>query len=155
MRMFPKFSRVIILVIIATFVHSCKRGGSLEERHGKYAHIEDLTELPGTAFHATFTANTIKINRDTILKNLRGISAERSLLLFDNSFEPARKLVPGSLLLIPNTAVLKVGKVMSVQSYTAVQTTAAALTDLIQEGAVSWNYPVKFQSVLAINRVED
>ena len=150
-----KFSGVVMLVIAAVFLHGCRRGGSLEERGGKSARVEDLTELPGTAFHATFTSNTVKIDRDTIVKNLRGISAERSLLVFDNSFEPARKLVPGNLLLIPNTAVMKVVKVKTVQSYIAVQTTTAALTDLIQDGEVRWNYPVKFQSLLAKNQGED
>ncbi len=136
-------ARTIALFAVFMLFGGCARVGPPSHR------VVDLAQYPGNTFRAKFTDNTVRMDRDSVVKNLRGINSERSVLLFDNSFKEAKKLTSGSVLLIPGVAALKIVKVVPVNSQVAVQTGKAALTDLIKDGVIRWDYPVNFRSIVA------
>jgi hypothetical protein len=142
----------ISLIIIAALIYLYVRRHESSKEGAHRSPVVDLSQYPGNTGHVTFTPETVKIDLDTVVKDLRGINSERSVLLFDNSSEEAKRLAPGNILLIPGVAALKVAKVVPVESRIAVQTSDVALTDLIKDGDLHWDLPVNFRSLVAARR---
>ncbi len=95
---------LVAIAVVATAV-----GLSFRFRwHGKKADlapappaVEDWTDPPGSSFHASFTENTVVVDKRVILKSVRAASRENGILLFDASSSEIRNLAPGKVLLFP------------------------------------------------------
>ena len=107
----------------------------------------DLTTLPGTTFDVKYTDNTVILDREAALKNLRSISTDRTIFVFNASWDGVRKLLPGKIMLIPRLTVRKVGAISTQGPNYIVGTEDPSITELIKDGTIKWSYPINFRLV--------
>ncbi len=107
----------------------------------------DLTTLPGTVFHVTYTDKVVKMEQAAFRKTIRSISDDNTIFVFDASSDEANRLSEGSILFVPGVAFRKVVVKTKQDNYVVLGTVVAPLTEAIQDGQIKWNVPVKFDEV--------
>jgi len=107
----------------------------------------DLTTLPGTVFHVTYTDKVVKMEQAAFRKTIRSISGDNTIFVFDASSDEANRLSEGSILFVPGVAFRKVAVKTKQDNYIVLGTEVAPLTEAIQDGQIKWNVPVKFDEV--------
>ena len=110
--------------------------------------VADLGTLPGNSCAITYSDQTVVLDRPTVKKTLRSVSANGNVLVFDPS-PKIEKLRPGSVLLLDGLAILKVLATMPVGSNIAVLTIPGNVTDAVREAKIHWDYAVHFSQSAA------
>jgi hypothetical protein len=98
----------------------------------------------GTVTGLTYAPAVTTMERKDGLGALKGISTNGDLFLFAASNGTIAALKPGSVLLIKGVMAKKVLAVEPADGDIAVLTEPAAVTDVIQDGHLTYEYPVRF-----------
>ena len=93
-------------------------------------------ELPSDKIKLTDKAVVVRGNAG---KTLKSIAADGSTFTLDGSADGIDKLQPGKVLLLTGITVVKVTDVQRTGNDVVVKTEAAAITDLMSDGEISWD----------------
>jgi len=99
--------------------------------------------------HVTYRPNVHVMEEDEGRHAIIGVSTYENALLFDSSNSTARALHAGDVLMIKNLIVRKVLAAEQTPDGVIVLTEQAALTDLVQDGDIHIQMPVRFGAVQA------
>jgi len=113
---------------------------------------QDLTGRPGNVYKVTYSPNTVVIDRATALKSLQSISADESVLVFDDAEPALRAVAPGKVILLERIGLRRVRDVRHDGGHMAVLVEPATLTDAIVDGTIKWNIPVHFAEMTTTAR---
>jgi hypothetical protein len=127
---------------------ACGKSGSPS---GGSAKSSDGARATGSVTGLTYAPNVVTLERREGLAALKEISTNGDLLLFSGTNSTIAALEPGSVLLIKGLLAKKVLAVQEDGGDIAVLTEPAALTDVVQDGHLSYNYPVRFSSAGVVN----
>jgi hypothetical protein len=100
---------------------------------------------PGAVFQATYTPNTVRIDLPTVKKNLRSVSPDGRVFVFDGSDPRLQELAKGKVLFLEHLGARRVLDVQKQGSQIALLTEAASLTDFIQDGRIQFTAPINFR----------
>ena len=109
--------------------------------------FRDISKLPGTVFHVTYTPATVRIDLPTAQKSLTSVSDDGRVLVFDSDDARLHRLKQGSVLFLEHLGVRRVDAVNIQGSQVAVLTETASLPDLVQDGTVQFKVPVDFSQL--------
>jgi hypothetical protein len=143
LRAFGAAATCAMLVMLA-----CGKSGSSS---GAAAKSSDGARAKGSVTGLTYAPSVVTLERRDGLAALKEISTNGALLLFSSSNRTIAALKPGSVLLVKG---LLAKKVLAVESYNgdiAVLTEPAGLTDVVQDGHLTYDYPVRFSSGGIVN----
>ena len=96
------------------------------------------------------TPQTVIVPAATVAATLRSVSADGSTYVFSSREGPLAKLKAGSVMFLGGLAVRLVTKVALSSSGFVVTTAPASVTDLVDNGTISWDSPVNFADASAV-----
>ena len=115
------------------------------------AKSSDGARATGSVTGLTLAPSVVAVERRDGLAALKGISTNGDLLLFAGGSSAIAGLKPGSVLLIKGVLAKKVLAVEEDDGDIAVLTEPAGITDVIQDGHITYNYPVRFSHAGIVN----
>jgi hypothetical protein len=127
---------------------ACGKSGSSS---GGAAKSSDGARAKGSVTGLTYAPGVVALERRDGLAALQQISTSGDLLLFSGSNRTIASLKPGSVLLIKGLLAKKVLAVEEDDGDIAVLTEPAALTDVVQDGHLTYDYPLRFASSGVVN----
>lgn len=133
----------VTLVMLA-----CGRSGS---SGGGAAKSSDGARATGSITGLKYAPGVVTLERRDGLAALKEISTSGDLLLFSGSNSTIAALKPGSVLLIKGLLAKKVLAVEEDEGDIAVLTEPAGVTDVVQDGHLTYEYPVRFASGGVVN----
>jgi hypothetical protein len=135
--------------VCATLVmFACGKSGSSS---GSTAKSSDGARAKGSITGLTYAPSVVTVERRDGLAALKEISTNGDLLLFSGKNSTIAALEPGSVLLIKGLLAKKVLAVEEDDGDIAVLTEPAGLTDVVQDGHLTYDYPVRFSSAGIVN----
>ena len=134
----------VTLVMLA-----CGKSGTTGS--GTSAKSSDGARAKGSVTGLTYAPGVVTLERRDGLAALKEISTSGDLLLFAGGNRTIASLKPGSVLLIKGLLAKKVLAVEADEGDIAVLTEPAALTDVVQDGHLTYDYPVRFASNGVVN----
>jgi len=127
--------------------------GPPQAQGGAWANYEatvNYAEQRGTVnVQATYKPNAVVFDQKATEAALQGVSADGIDYVFDAGSPEAARLKPGSVLFLYGIAVRKVLAVRRQGSAITAITDDADLTDLIQNGHITWKVPIEFDMLAA------
>jgi hypothetical protein len=139
------------VAISATLVmFACGKSGS-SSGSGSSAKSSDGAKATGSVTGLTYAPAVTAMERKEGLGALTGMSTNGDLFLFAGSNATIAALKPGSVLLIKGVMAKKVLAAEVYDGDIAVLTEPAAITDVIQDGHVKYDYPVRFVAGSVLN----
>ena len=140
-----------ILTISATLaIFACGKSGS-DGGAKRAATSSDGARATGSVTGLTYAPAVATLERKEGLGALKGISTNGDLLLFAANNSTIATLKPGSVLLIKGVMAKKVLAVEEDDGDIAVLTEPAAVIDVIQDGHLKYDYPVRFTAGGIVN----
>jgi hypothetical protein len=136
------------LVMLACSKNGSPGGGSSASGKPKSS---DGARATGSVTGLTYAPSVVTLERHDGLAALKEISTSGDLLLFSGSNSTIASLKPGSVLLIKGLLAKKVLAVEEDDGDVAVLTEPAGITDVIQDGHLKYDYPVRFASNGVVN----
>src|SRR6476661_3780457 len=133
----------VTLVMLA-----CGKSGS---SGGGAAKSSDGARATGSITGLKYAPGVVTLERRDGLAALKEISTSGDLLLFSGSNSTIAALKPGSVLLIKGLLAKKVLAVEEDEGDIAVLTEPAGITDVVQDGHLTYEYPVRFASGGVVN----
>jgi hypothetical protein len=127
---------------------ACGKSGSSS---GGAAKSSDGARAKGSVTGLTYAPSVVTLERRDGLAALKEISTNGDLLLFSGKNSTIAALKPGSVLLIKGLLAKKVLAVEEDEGDIAVLTEPAGLTDVVQDGHLTYDYPVRFSSGGIVN----
>lgn len=97
-----------------------------------------------------YTPQTVVVPAATVAADLRSVSPDGSTYTFASSTGALAKLKKGSVMLLQGTAVRLVTSVAAGPTGFVVGTAPASITDLLTNGAISWDTPIDFANAFAV-----
>ena len=97
-----------------------------------------------TTFDVQWKPQTVVLDKDLVSRTYRGADRSDGTLTFDSSATPIASLAPGSVVVIPGVALLRVSGVSSAGGLLHVAGKPAALDEAISEQATS---PPRYRSI--------
>jgi len=144
-----------VIAASATMVmFACGKGESSGSGDGKSASTpksSDGAKATGSVTGLTYAPGVVQMERREALASLKQISHTGALLLFAGNNSTIASLKPGSVLLITGLMAKKVLASQEDDGDIGVLTEPAALTDVVQDGHIKYDYPVRFASGAVIN----
>ena len=135
--------------VCATLVmFACGKSGSSSSGAAKSS---DGARAKGSVTGLTYAPGVITLERRDGLGALKEISTNGDLLLFSGKNSTIAALKPGSVLLIKGLLAKKVLAVEENEGDIAVLTEPASVTDVVQDGHLTYDYPVRFSSAGVVN----
>src|SRR5256885_16804953 len=125
--------------------------GKADTSNGSSAKSPDGARAKGSVTGLTYAPGVVTVERHDGLAALKEISTNGDLLLFSGSNRTIAALKPGSVLLIKGLLAKKVLAVEESEGDIAVLTEPAGITDVIQDGHLTYNYPVRFSTGGVVN----
>ena len=110
----------------------------------KSSAAQDSIQQPSGFAHVTYRPNVRIMEEEEGRKAIIGVSTYQNALLFDPSNATARALHAGDVLMIKNLIVRKVLAAEETPDGVIVLTEKGALTDLIQDGQIHVEMPVRY-----------
>jgi hypothetical protein len=104
----------------------------------------------GSAAGVSYSAATVLIPKSLVSADLKAVSPNGATYTFTSDTGALRRLKKGSVMLLQGVAVRNVTGVSKNGSGLVVSSTAAAITDLINNGTLSWSKAVDFANAYAI-----
>lgn len=145
----PRLKAVTISMLSVTLVIlACSRSGPSGSGAAKSA---DGARATGSATGVTYAPGVVTLERREGLAALKQISASGDLLLFSGSNSTIASLKPGAVLLIKGLLAKKVLAIEEDEGDIAVLTEPAGIGDVVQEGHIKYDYPVRFASSGVVN----
>jgi hypothetical protein len=111
----------------------------------------DGAKAKGSVTGLAYAPNVVQMEGREGLAALKQISKTGELLLFAGNNSTIASLKPGSVLLIKGLMAKKVLAVQEDDGDIGVLTEPAALTDVVQDGHITYDYPVRFAKGAVIN----
>lgn len=104
---------------------------------------------PGTVFHVEYSPSTSIVDLATVGRTLRGVSADHSIFLFEDSPELRSKLIPGKFVLFEGLDLRKVDAlaVDPKSKNLIVGTEMAPLQEALKTAQVHFKVPVNFNDL--------
>ena len=133
----------ITLVMLACGKSGSSGGGAAKSAGGARA--------TGSVTGLAYAPGVVTLERRAGLAALKEISTSGDLLLFSGSNSTIASLKPGSVLLIKGLLAKKVLAVQEDEGDIAVLTEPAGITDVVQDGHLRYDYPVRFASSGVVN----
>jgi hypothetical protein len=127
---------------------ACGKSGSSSSGAAKSS---DGAQATGSVTGLTYAPGVVTVERRDGLGALKEISTNGDLLLFSGKNSTIAALKPGSVLLIKGLLAKKVLAVEEDEGDIAVLTEPAGLTDVVQDGHLTYDYPVRFSSGGIVN----
>lgn len=103
-----------------------------------------MLQQAASTYEVTYTPETVLFGAASVASSLRKISDDGVTFTFDGASEDAKKLKPGSVLLLTGVALRSVISVSQEADSIVATTGEAALTDAIAEGHFESKMPVDF-----------
>lgn len=103
-----------------------------------------LHMMPGAVFHVEYSPDTSIVNMAVVGRTLRGVSADHSIFLFENSPDLRAKLVPGKFVLFEGLDLRKVDALALYKGQLVVGTEKAALSQALKSATIRFKTPVHF-----------
>ncbi|MDQ2765861.1 MAG: hypothetical protein M3Y30_01780, partial [Gemmatimonadota bacterium] len=145
----------VMLVMFACSKGDSARGGAGDSGSGAKssgaATSSDGARAKGSVTGLTYAPNVVQMEGREGLAALKQISKTGELLLFAGNNSTIASLKPGSVLLIKGLMAKKVLAVQEEDGDIGVLTEPAALTDVVQDGHITYDYPVRFAHGAVIN----
>ena len=140
-----------VVALSATLVmFACGKSGS-SSGSASSAKSSDGAKATGSVTGLTYAPAVTTMERKEGLGALTGMSTNGDLFLFAGSNATIAALKPGSVLLIKGVMAKKVLAVEVDDGDIAVLTEPAAITDVIQDGHLKYDYPVRFAAGGGLN----
>ena len=145
-----------VIAACATMVmFACGKGESSgsggSSKSSGTAKSSDGAKATGSVTGLTYAPAVVQMERRDALASLKQISRTGALLLFAGNNSTIASLKPGSVLLIKGLMAKKVLAVQEDDGDIGVLTEPAALTDVVQDGHIKYDYPVRFAPGAVIN----
>jgi hypothetical protein len=138
-----------VIAMSATLViFACGKSGP---SGGSNAKSSDGATAKGSVTGLAYAPTVAAMERKEGLAALKGISTNGDLFLFAGSNSTIAALKPGSVLLIKGVMAKKVLAVEADDGDIGVLTEPASLTDVVQEGHLTYEYPVRFVPGAVVN----
>jgi hypothetical protein len=138
----------VATVSSALVMLACGKSGSPS---GGAAKSADGARATGSVTGLTYAPGVVTLERRDGLAALKQISTSGDLLLFSGGNGTIAALKPGSVLLIKGLLAKKVLAVEEDGGDIAVLTEPAGITDVVQDGHLTYEYPVRFASGGVVN----
>lgn len=103
-----------------------------------------LHMMPGAVFHVEYSPDTSIVDMATVGRTLRGVSADHSIFLFDNSPELRARLIPGRFVLFEGLDLRKVDALALYKGQLVVGTERAPLNQALKSAHIRFRTPVNF-----------
>ena len=100
-----------------------------------------------TTFDVQWKPQTVVLDKDLVSRTYRGADRSDGTLTFDSSATPIASLAPGSVVVIPGVALLRVSGVSSAGGLLHVAGKPAALDEAIANGHIAATLPIDFSRV--------
>lgn len=146
--------RAIVVLAMSTMLVTLacgKSGSSSGSSGGSNVKSSDGARATGSVTGLKYAPNvTVMEQRDGIAA-LKSISSDGSLLLFRGNSTVIAALKPGSVIMIKGVLARKVLAVEEDDGDIGVLTEPAGITDVIEEGRLQFNYPVRFAPGVVVN----
>ncbi len=130
---------------------STSSGGGAGAKSSSNVKATDGSKATGSVTGLTYAPTVVAMERRDGVAALKEISSNGDLLLFAGGNSSIASLKPGSVLLIKGFMAKKVLAVEESEGDIAVLTEPAAITDVVQDGHITYNYPVRFSSAGVAN----
>ena len=144
-----RFRAISVATVSVTLVMlACSKSGS---SGGGKAKSSDGARATGSVTGLTYAPGVVTLERHDGLAALKEISKSGDLLLFSASNSTIASLKPGAVLLIKGLLAKKVLAVEEDEGDIAVLTEPAGVTDVVQDGHLKYDYPVRFASGGVVN----
>jgi hypothetical protein len=144
-----------MVAVCATMVmFACAKGdssGGGSARSSGTPKSSDGAKATGSVTGLTYAPGVVAMERREGLGALKQISTNGDLLLFAGNNSTIASLKPGSVLLIKGLMAKKVLAVQEDEGDIGVLTEPAALTDVVQDGHITYDYPVRFKAGGIVN----
>lgn len=101
----------------------------------------------GAVYDVKYTSNTVQLDLPAVQKELKSVSSDGRLFLFDGTDPRIRGLSAGKVLFLEHIGVLRVNGVATKGEQVVVATSPAGLTDFIQDGRIKFSIPVDFRQM--------
>jgi len=146
---------ISVAMVSATLVMlACSKSGLPEGKRGSpggKAKSSDGARATGSVTGLAYAPGVVTLERRDGLGALKEISKSGDLLLFSGGNSSIASLKPGSVLLIKGLLAKKVLAVEEDAGDIAVLTEPAAVTDVVQDGHLKYDYPVRFAANGVVN----
>lgn len=138
----------VIAISTTLVILACGKSGSPS---GSNAKNSDGAKATGSVTGLKYSPTVVTMERKEGLAALKGMSTNGDLFLFAGNNSTIAALEPGSVLLIKGVMAKKVLAVKEYQGDIGVLTEPASLTDVVQEGHLKYDYPVRFVPGAVVN----
>ena len=122
-------------------------GNELAGAHGTVPGMRKawgLHAMPGSVFHVEYSPDTSIVDLATVGRTLRGVSADHSIFLFEDSPELRAKVVPGKFVLFEGLDLRKVDALALYKGQLVVGTEKAPLNQALKNAQIQFKTPVNF-----------
>lgn len=154
MRSLPRLRAIGVIAICATLAMlACDKSGPANKSGSSNGggasssgtpKSSDGAKATGSVTGLTYAPAVVAMERGEGLDALKQISTNGDLLLFAGNNKAIASLKPGSVLLIKGLMAKKVLAVEEDDGDIGVLTEPASVTDVVQEGHITYDYPVRF-----------
>lgn len=103
-----------------------------------------LHAMPGSVFHVEYSPDTSIVDLAMVGRTLRGVSADHSIFLFEDSPELRAKLIPGKFVLFEGLDLRKVDALALYKGQLVVGTEKAPLNQALKNAQIQFKTPVNF-----------
>jgi len=100
--------------------------------------LKTVDTVKGAKFDVTWAPGTVKLDRETTIRSLRGVSEDGATFEFDAGDGKLKDVKPGVVLLVWGTALRKVSAVNQQADTLVVQTVPVMLDSAIVDGSIEW-----------------
>jgi hypothetical protein len=138
----------VAMLSVTLVMLACGKSGSTS---GGGAKRSDGAQARGSVTGLAYAPGVVTLERRDGLAALKEISKTGELLLFSGGNGTIASLKPGSVLLIKGLLAKKVLAVEEAEGDIAVLTEPAGITDVVQDGHLTYDYPVRFSSKGVVN----
>ncbi len=114
-----------------------------------------LHMMPGAVFHVEYSPDTSIVDMATVGRTLRGVSADHSIFLFENSPDLRAKLIPGKFVLFEGLDLRKVDALALYKGQLVVGTEKAPLNQALKNANIRFRTPVRFGDLARQLAAED
>jgi hypothetical protein len=108
------------------------------------AYLESVHEVKPIKFDVEWSADTVPVSRDEVMRSLRAVSEDGSRYTFATSEPVVSKLQPGKIIWIWGIAIRRVDRIGTIDDTTLVHTIPVALSEAMTRADIELESPMDF-----------
>src|ERR1700761_310207 len=107
----------------------------------------DLSKQAGTRYQVTYADNVVRVDANTVKKNLVGANRDHDIYVFMATPELRSRLTPGKVFLFEGLSFKRIQAIAEDDGKLFVGTENAPLNELFKDADIRWQTPINFLEV--------